>query len=210
MAITTYATLRTAVANFAKPNTSLATAETTDRIPEYVQNSRAELQRILVKAKFRKLDNLTTSLTVTDGVATIPTGFQGVKSLRQNGEYKQRITYQPIDRIEAMDSTATGEPVHYDRVGDTLVMWPPITTTVRMRWTGSLTALSADEDTDWLITDHPDLSLYAALLEADMRLDLEEMRTKWQAAYARKLEQLLATDMSLPDAIIPMPNGVVV
>lgn len=210
MAITTYATLRTAVANFAKPNTSLATAETTDRIPEYVQNSRAELQRILVKAKFRKLDNLTTGLTVTAGVATIPSGFQGVKSLRQNGANYARITYQPIDRIESFNYAATGEPVHYDRVGDTLVFWPAITTTVRMRWTGSLTALSADGDADWLITDHSDLSLYAALLEADLRLDLEEMRPKWQAAYARKLEQLLATDMALPDAIIPLPGGVVV
>lgn len=132
----------------------------------------------------------------------------GGKSMRQNGENYARITYQPIDRIESFDYAATGEPVHYDRVGDTLVFWPAITTTVRMRWTGSLTALSADGDTDWLITGHPDLSLYAALLEADLRLDLEEMRPKWQAAYERKLKQLLATDMSLPDAIIPLPSGV--
>lgn len=210
MAITTYATLRAAVANYMKPNTSLATAETTDRIPEYVQNSRAELQRILIAAKFRKLDNLTTGLTVTAGVATIPSGFHGVKSMRQNGGAFSRITYQPIDRIESLDYTATGEPLHYDRVGDTLVMWPASTTTVRMRWTGSLIALSADGDTDFLITGHPDLSLYAALLEADLRLDLEEMRPKWQAAYARKLEQLLATDQSLADAIIPLPSGVAI
>jgi len=203
MAITTYGTLRAAVANWAKPSTSLTTAETTDRIPEYVQNSRAELQRILIKAKFRKLDNLTTSLSVTSGVASIPAGFQGVRSMRQNAGGYERITYQPIDRIESFNYAETGEPRHYDRVGDQLVFWPAVTTTVRMRWTGSLTTLSADGDTDWLITQHPDLSLYAALLEADLRLDLSEMRGQWQGAYEKKLSQLLQTDMATPDAIIP-------
>jgi hypothetical protein len=207
MAITTFGELKTAVANFMKPNTSLVSAETTSRIPEYIAMSRAELQRILVKAKFRKLDNLTTALTVTSGVATIPTGFHGVKSLRQNASGYERITYQPIDRIESFDYAATGEPRHYDRVGDTLVFWPATTTTVRMRWTGSLTALSADGDTDWLITSHPDLSLYGALLEADLRLDLEEMRPKWQAAYSRKLSDLLALDQAVPDAIMPLASG---
>jgi len=207
MTISTFGSLKTAVANWAKPNTSLPSAETTSRIPEYIYNSRAELQRILVNAKFRKLDNLSTALAVTSGVATIPTGFQGVKSMRQNAGDFVRITYQPIDRIEAFDYAATGQPVHYDRVGDTLVFWPATTTTVRMRWTGSLLALSADGDTDWLITDHPDLSLYGALLEADMRLDLEEMRSKWEQAYSRKLGDLLASDQSTPDSLIPLPNG---
>lgn len=210
MTISTFATLKTAVANFMKPNTSLVSAETTSRIPEYIFNSRAELQRILIKAKFRRMDNLTTSLTVTSGVATIPTGFQAVKSMRQNAGDYVRITYQPIDRIESFDYAATGEPVHYDLVGDTLVFWPATTTTVRMHWTGSLLALSADGDTDWLITDHPDVSLYGALLEADLRLDLEEMRGKWEKAYARKLGDLLALDAVVPDAIIPLPNGVAV
>lgn len=210
MAITTYGTLKSAVANFAKPNTSLVTAETTDRIPEYVQNSRAELQRILIKAKSRRLDNLTTSLTVTAGVASVPSGFQAVKSMRQNANGYSRITWQPINIIESFSPSASGEPQHYDRVGATLVFWPAATTTVRMRWTGSLTALSADGDTDWLITEHPDLSLYAALLEADRRLDLEEMRPKWEAAYARKLGQLLELEQVLPDALIPRPSGAVV
>jgi hypothetical protein len=210
MAITNYGELKTAAANWMKPNTSLVAAETTSRIPEYIANARAELQRILIKAKFRKLDNLTTSLAVTSGVATIPTGFQAVKSLRQNASGYERITYQPIDRIESFNYAETGEPRHYDRVGDTLVFWPAVTTTVRMRWTGSLVTLVADADTDWLITNHPDVSLYGALLEADLRLDLEEMRSKWEAAYTRKLGDLLATDMALPDAIIPLPNGVAV
>jgi len=210
MAISTYGELKTAVANFARPNTQLVAAETASRIPEYIANSRAELQRILIKAKFRKLDNLTASLAVTSGVATIPSGFQGVKSLRQNAGDYSRITYQPIDRIESFNYAETGEPRHYDRVGDTLVFWPATTTTVRMRWTGSLTTLSADGDADFLVTDHSDLSLYAALLEADRRLDLEEMRPKWQAAYDRKLAQLLSLDAALPDSIVPLPNGVVV
>jgi hypothetical protein len=210
MAINTYGTLKAAVANWMKPATSLPAAETTDRIPEYIQSSRAELQRILVQAKFRKLDNITTSLAVTSGAASIPSGFQGVRSMRQNAGNYGRITYQPIDRIESFNYAETGEPMHYDRVGDQLIFWPAITTTVRMRWTGSLTTLSADGDTDWLVTGHPDLSLYAALLEADLRLDLGEMRAQWQGAYERKLAQLLRTDMETPDAIYPMPNGAVV
>jgi len=210
MAITNYGELKTAAANWMKPNTSLVSAETVSRIPEYIANARAELQRILIKARFRKLDNLTTSLAVTSGVATIPTGFHAVKSLRQNASGYERITYQPIDRIESFNYAETGQPRHYDRVGDTLVFWPAVTTTVRMRWTGSLVTLVADADTDWVITNHPDVSLYGALLEADLRLDLEEMRGKWEAAYTRKLGDLLATDMALPDAIIPLPNGVAV
>lgn len=210
MAITTYATLRSAVANFMKPNTSLPTAETSDRIPEYIASSRAELQRVLIKAKSRRLDNITAELAVTAGVASVPSGFQAVKSMRQNANGYARVTWQPINIIESYSPTASGEPQHYDRVGATLVFWPAATTTVRMRWTGSLTALSADGDTDWLITEHPDLSLYGALLEADLRLDLEEMRPKWQAAYARKLSQLLELEQVLPDALIPQPSGAVV
>lgn len=210
MAISTYADLRSAVAAWVKPNTTLTSDETSSRIPQYVQNSRAELQRVLAAAKFSRLDNLTASLTVTSGVATLPTGFQGVRSIRQTTEPYALVTWQPVDILESLTPTAVSQPRYYDVVGSSLVVWPAITTTVRMRWTGSLTTLSSDTDTDWLITENPDLSLMAAVLEADLRVDVEEMRAKWEAAYARKLAQLIELDRQRPEQVRPLANGVVI
>lgn len=208
MALDTFANLKLAIAQWLKPNTSLPADETASRIPEYVRLVEAEANRVL---KNREMAQTTASLTVTSGVAALPSGFLAVRSLRQNASPYLRIKPMPVDDLDQLDPSATGEPQFHAIDGESIYFWPAITTTVKHRWRKAITNLSADGDTNWLLTSHPDFYLYGALKNADKRLVDPERLSLIEPGFNRALFQLQALSKSYnEDGIQPMPNGAVV
>jgi len=167
-AISTYGELKTAIAAWLKPNTTLPTDETTSRIPEYVALFEAEANRVL---RTRDMEAVDTALAVTSGSATIPTGMRQITSLKNISEPYNEIIYIPVDQFEALYPYSTSElPFYYTVEGSTLLFYPSQTTTVRVRYKRGLTALTNDNDYNWLLRKHPDAYLYGALVNADRRL----------------------------------------
>jgi hypothetical protein len=204
-AFSTYSGLKDEVAKWLRPN-STPTADMTARIPIYIGLAEVMIRREL---HLRSLDQTETSLTVDDGTASVPTGFQAVLSMRNSADPYERVTGQPLDYIEALDPSATGNPLYYCRVGSLFRFWPATDATLRLFYRRNLTPLTADADTNWLLAGHPDVYLSSALVCAARRLIDPRLGTfeKW---FAESLESIKRIERAMhTDIIRPMPNGAV-
>lgn len=206
--ISTYGELKTALAAWLKPNTALPTDETTSRIPEYIALFEAEANRTL---RIRHMDSVETALTITNGAATIPTGFREIKSFRLTDYPYNEVRYLPIDQIEALDPTNTSLPYYYDIVGANIITYPPTSATARMRYRSGLTPLASTNDTNWLLAKHPDAYLFGSLKQADIRYVDPERAPMVERRYNAAMSQIIdEQNMMIGSAIMPQPAGFVV
>jgi hypothetical protein len=203
--ISTYSELKTSLAAWLKAGTTLPSEETTSRIPEYIAMFEEEANRIL---RVRNMDTVSTVLTITDGSATVPTGFREARSFRNTASPYSEITYLPIDQIEALDPTNTDPPCVFDVVGANFIFWPPTSATARLRYRRGLTPLAAADDTNWLLAKHPSAYVWGSLRNADLRLVDPERVALVQPNYERVMAQIMAEDINMIGAIIrPMPSA---
>jgi hypothetical protein len=207
--ISTYAELKTALAAWLKPNTTLPDDETTSRIPEYIALFEAEANRTL---RTRNMMAVDTALAVTSGSAAVPTGFRQMVSVVNTTTPYDQIDYIPLDQFERLDATTTsGLPEYYTITGATLLFWPAVTCTPRIRYRRGLTPLTADNDTNWLLAKHPDAYLYGSLVNADRRLIDPERVGLVEPRYREVMRQIIEEERwQHGHALRPIPSGFVV
>lgn len=208
-AISTYGQLKTTLAAWLKPNTTLPTDETTSRIPEYIALFEAEANRTL---RIRNMDAVSAYLAVTSGSANLPTGFRRVNAVSNTTTPNNDIEFLPSHLFERLDPLFTvGLPQYYTIAGSKLLFWPAVTATMRLRYTAGITPLSADSDTNWLLIKHPDAYLYGSLINADRRLVDPERIGLIEPRYREVMRQIMEEDLAtIGHALKPMPQGFVV
>lgn len=178
MSISTHAELLTAVANW------LHRADLTSIIPDFVTLAEARLNRRL---RLRTQENTTTG-TASSSVA-LPTGFVEVKSLRiVSGTSTWALAYKPPSMIGA----DTGTPGFYTIIGDNIVFDPSGSYTYSLSYWKKFDALSAG--VNWLITNAPDVYLYATLLEAAPYIKNDARIPVWESRLETALADLIRAD----------------
>ena len=170
MAIGTYSELKAAVANW------LARSNLTARIPEFITLGDADIHYgvrggdawLSEPLRIRAMENTDSAFTVSARTAALPTGFIGARRLYLEGTPKITLALKTADDLWREDPSTTGQPSAYAIEGTDMVFSPaPDTTyTGNLLYTKRFTALSADADTNWLLTNHPGVYLFAALYEA--------------------------------------------
>jgi hypothetical protein len=183
MAITTYAELQTALANW------LNRSDLTSRIPEFIALAEADMNRQL-----RTQDQITSlSATAATASVTLPTDFLEALyvtlgdddiggDIRQSDLTGNKIVY---------DATSAGPPKNYAIAGSTLYF---------SRWSESMTygliyyakipALTDSNTTNWLLTKAPDAYLYGALTHASPYLMDDDRAAMWATAYGNAIDGL--------------------
>ena len=157
--ITSYSTLVDAIVDRMN-DSSLST-----QAPEFIQLAEASFNRRLYC-----LEAEGTATITADASIPLPTDYKGSMSMRIDDE-------KPLKQLSADDfqtkwSQATAAvPQNFAIFGGIIHLGPePDTTyTVTMTYLRSLTGLSETNATNWLLELHPDLYLYGALVEAEMR-----------------------------------------
>lgn len=204
--ITTYATLKTAIAAWLRPN-SATTSDMTTNIPRYVGLAETMIRREL---HMRVLDQADTDLNITDGVATVPTGFMGVISMSLAATPYLQIEATTLDTLMGLDQSQTGDPVRYARSGSSFYFWPPTDSTAKLYFRRGVTPLSADGDTNWVLAAHPDIYLSGSLVVAARRL-IDPRLGQFERWFAESLDSIKRLEMNLHmDLIRPQPGGFVV
>ena len=157
MAISTYAELLTAVANWAHRDDTVFT----DRVPEFIKFAEARFNRSL---RTTDMEETLASTALTSGAATLPTGFLAFKELRFDGDIGYTLQPKPLEVIRAQDDTATGDARYFAVTKSEVVCWPP-TGPIAGTYYKEIPNLQ-DNSTNWLLTAHPDLYLFAVLVES--------------------------------------------
>ena len=178
MAITNFGELKTAVANW------LERDDLTSRIPEFIalgEDMVANDKRIRIRAM-----ETSTDLTISSQTVALPTGYVAARRLYIEGTPIGRVEFlTPEDFWIRNLANTTGLPKYFTAEGENFVFGPApdATRTGKLLYFQRFTALSADTDTNWILTNARGLYLFAALLEAAPFLEDDPRSLLWAARY---------------------------
>ena len=173
MAITTYAELKTAIANW------LERSDLTSRIPEFIALAQAKMYRGVlgpdgrtwVIPPLRVRDMITTAnIAVTSGVGATPSGWLEFVRLWIDSTDQPNLKYLPpqtfYDNAGAHNTAAASDVLAYTIEGAVIRTAAPMTETLKSVHYAKFTAMSADGDSDWVLLQAPHVYLDGALAEA--------------------------------------------
>lgn len=155
---TTYAELKTEIADF------LNRDDLTDVIPTFIKLGEAQIARDL---RHRKQERRATT-TLDEQYEALPSDFLEARYLQVGGTSALRpISYSDLMKYREASDTA-GEPQYYYIGAGQFEFYPTPTgtETLTIDYYARIPALSDTDTTNWLLTDHPDVYLYASLLHA--------------------------------------------
>jgi hypothetical protein len=181
---TDYSSLKANVADW------LNRSDLTSAIPVFIQNAESSLKR---DHRVRKLQ--TRTLTASADDTAVPSDYGANEAMYHDGStYYHGIEVVGAERLgELKQLFGTTGPPAYAALLDGVIRWAPVPdTTYTLKWAywRKLLSLSDSQTTNWLIEEHPDIYLYAALLESAPYLKGDERLAVWGSELERRLEEL--------------------
>jgi len=186
MAITTYAELQTATANW------LDRSDLTARIPEFIELAEASFNR-----RIRQPDMITKndSFSISSRYTTLPTDTLEIVRIVIDQTPVIVLEYLTPEEISEKRRymTGTGRPVYFTTIGGSanqleVLRSPDDTYTASIIYYTRIPALA--DGTNWLLTNHPDIYLFGALVEAEPYLKNDERMPMWTSRLDKALTDL--------------------
>lgn len=175
MAISTYAELKTAVANYLHRN------DLTTVIPDFIALCEANIRRDL---RVRAMEQTATG-TLTTSTLAIPTGFLEARRVLLNGIEQDVCT--PMHFTQVSDDITA----QYTIVGTNFV-FQSSTATYSIDYYKAFDSFSNDSDTNWLLTNHPDVYLFGSLSEAALYAQADP--AMWMSKYRFGIDRVRTTE----------------
>lgn len=161
MAITTYAELQASIIAYVGDSSLSAL------VPDFITLAEAEFNRVL---RVPAMEVVATALTsaATETVA-LPADFRAMKSLTLMTSPTKTLGGSTVSTLQDMHGGTTGEPQQFAVADGALYLGPvpDAAYTLRMAYWQRIPALSVSNTTNWLLTAHPDLYLFAALMQSE-------------------------------------------
>lgn len=192
MAITNYGELKTAIGDF------LNRSDLTSVIPTFIDFAESDFNR-----------NLRIRQMVARAEAVIDTRFSAVPSDFIEAKDLvivtgtpvtplQFVTQQEMAQIRNTEITSAGKPKYFSIVGGQFEVCPTPDDEydLEMSYFAKIDALENDSDTNWLLTDYPDLYLYTSLTHSAPYLKDDERTALWGSLANKVKEELIARDQS--------------
>ena len=190
MAISTFAELKTATANW------LDRSDLTDRIPEFIALAEARFNRIL---RIRDMETVSTSISTVAGTReySLPTGFVQMKEFHLTTDPITPLSYITPEMMSRMwAGSTTGKPMVFTIIADNVRLGPSpdAVYTTSMLYYKTFTALSTDNTTSEMLTNNPDVYLYGTLLEAEPFIMNDERVQLWATAFKQAIDDIQNQD----------------
>lgn len=197
MAITTYTDLKAAVADW------LNRSDLTARIPDFISLAETKINRDL---RSREQQIIATANVDTEFFA-LPADFLEFKSFRITdllGSSYDLLLATPEQISDALsDSVTPGTPLFVTIIGDQFQLWPaPAQSYVgTLAYVRKVPALSDAAPTNWLLSDSPDVYLYASLMSAAPFLRDAEALVTFKTLYDEAVEGIRTADKPVVGAL---------
>jgi hypothetical protein len=172
MAISTYAELETACANWLKRS------DLSDRVPEFITLAEARIGR---EIRARQMEARVSS-TPASAYEDLPSDYVSMRAIRITGTTLGWLDYvTPDEFFNTFPSSNTAVSKRYTIFGDELVFPTTPTGDIELWYYKKLAALSSA--TNSLFTANPDLYLYASMAAAQPFLKNLPQMPVWEALY---------------------------
>lgn len=179
--MTTYAKLKTDVAAF------LHKSNLTDTIPTFVTLAEA---RIRTDVRVPAMQSAT-DVTISAQSVSLPANFLDPIRLYLDVPYQKEISYRPPNVFyTSTEIEQGGNPTIYTIEGQSLKFAPvpADSPTAKLLYWAAWDVLSADADTNWLMTNHYPVYLYATLAEGAAFLEDDQQAQKWGNLYSTTVQ----------------------
>ena len=189
MAINTYGTLQTAVANW------LDRDDLTSRIPEFISLTEAIFNRTL---RIRAMETIVSDNTPSGSKEdSLPTGYLQMREIHLETSPIVPLSYitpEIMYRIRA--GSVNGRPNSYTIMGENILFGPTPDSAYAysMTYYKALDALSDAAPTNWAILNAPDMYLYGTLLQAEPFLMNDERVPLWERGFRQAISDLQEQD----------------
>jgi hypothetical protein len=194
MAITTYAELQTAIADW------LNRADLDQKIPEFITLAESTLNDVL-----RASDMVTNStVALTSGRATLPTDALELVYAQVADtptEPLEQVTPQQLTMLRRTRTRNAANPRFFAIIGREMAVTPtPASGSLDIDYYQRIPALSDSNTSNWLLADAPHVYLYTSLLHAtpflmdDARYQVFSNTVSQQVMAAVKSQQTLSFD----------------
>lgn len=181
--ITDYATLKAAIADF------LNRDDLASSVSSFVSLGEASIARDL--RHWRQERRVTG--TINNATEALPSDFLEAVDVRlPDGDQLELLSSDLFARRQARDATP-GTPRCYRYTAGQIEFWPPPEPAGRpfiLRYYARIPALSDAEPTNWLLTQYPDVHLYAALIHTAPYLKDDARVQVWASLYAAAVKNL--------------------
>lgn len=188
MAITTYSELKTAVADW------LNRSDLTSAIPNFITLAEAKMNRTL---RNRKMQTSAT-LTLSSNYVNLPADWLENIRVQLNTNPVTPLVYETPEQIleDSQNYSANGQPLFFSVVGTQLQVLPYPDTSygLSVLYYAKIPALSDSNTTNWLLTEAPDLYLYATLIQSAPYLKEDERIGTWATLYDQIAAELRIAD----------------
>jgi hypothetical protein len=180
-----YSELKSAIADF------LNRQDLTSVIPTFIKFTEADINR---KLRHRKMIERATA-TLDDQYTELPEYFLEAFNVQLNSTPPVGLKYITPDHADLLRSglyQTSGKPIYYTIIGDNLesVPTPDTRYTIEVAYYKSFVPLAGEEDTNWLLTSHPEVYVYGALVHSAPYLKDDERAAVWGTLHERALEEL--------------------
>jgi len=185
MAISTFDTLKTAIAN------SLARTDLDAQIPNFIMLAEARLSRELETREQEK--RATATLTAGDEFTALPTDLRETREVKLNTTPNTVLEYMsPVALDKAYPSGGNGKPAAFSIVGSEMKLRPIPDSgyTAEIIYVGSLTALSDTNTVNTMLIRHPDAYLTGSLVEAYLYLMDDQRAQLYDQKFSRIIEEI--------------------
>ena len=192
MSVTNYGELKSTIADF------LNRSDLTSVIPTFIDFAEAEFNRNL---RVRQMV-LRAEAQIDARFSAVPADFIEAKDLvivtTNPVQPLEFITQQEMAQERNTTYTAASTPRYFSVVGGQFefVPTPDQQYSLEMSYFAKIDALSDDADTNWLLTDYPDIYLYTSLMHSAPYLKDDERIGVWSQLAAKAREELIARDAS--------------
>ena len=197
--ITTYDDLKATMADW------LMRGDLTAKIPEFIQLAESRFSRVL-----RGREMIVRSRAITsDQFVSLPADWIKAKNIQRISDGKPLgiMTYEEIDQYRRFGQgqhaindgeSGVGEPEFYAIVGSSIELAPSPTpenpVEIEMIYYGKLVNLAEGQQTNWLLTNHPDIYLYESLTHSAPYLKDDARLAVWQSRAETAMEEFNVSD----------------
>lgn len=181
MSITNFGELKTAIANYAHRS------DLTDMMSTFVSLASSRINKMLrvKEMEERATDSISSSPHPTPNDMIEMRNFQIT-----NGGNREALRYLTPEQIDAeYGSAGSGLPRAYTVFDSQIELGPTPdgTYAAEMYYIAKVSALSADSDTNDVLTYYPEIYLYASLMEAAIYTEDDELAQKWLGLFEQEV-----------------------
>ena len=185
MALANYTDLKASVATW------LARSDLTSDIPDFILLAESDMNQ-----RLSTLETMTknAAFSITGEYVAVPADFNGLRNMYRNGPPREPIEYLTNDQ-QLNAFTTTGKPRYVEVVGGNFhfAPVPDATYSATMVYYSTIPPMASNA-TNWLLTAHPELYLYATLAAAASRIMNDERVPLWKQLYESALANVIKAD----------------